>query len=284
MKCGVRSVECGTTTGMRKRPWTAVCVALAVLFVTLLNGCATSSSAPAVNCQRFVFQQDTLAYANQLVWEYYFNANGRWTSKTRQPEPDYTHHCFVVALAARQFFQHTRFDPAQAKADKVVYRQMIHRVISQNPRQQTEESERIIIPGYANLREFSQDQEALLKAECGGAWQSYFQRGHWRMIFPFSRAHQARAAQALVKSLKQNRPPVVHLVRFPQLSINHAVVLFDVTETGTEIRFAAYDPNKPEKPALLTYDRARRTFNFPANDYFIGGRVDVYEVYRGWCY
>jgi hypothetical protein len=124
----------------------------------------------------------------------------------------------------------------------------------------------------------------LLKAESGGAWQSYFQRGHWRMIFPFSRTHQENTARALVNSLKQNRPPVVHLVRFPQLSINHAVVLFDVAETETEIRFAAYDPNKPEKPTTLTYDRARRTFNLPANDYFIGGRVDVYEIYRSWCY
>jgi hypothetical protein len=60
--------------------------------------------------------------------------------------------------------------------------------------------------------------------------------------------------------------------------------LFDVTETETEIRFAVYDPNQTEKPTSLTYDRARRTFSFPPNDYFIGGRVDVYEVYRGWCY
>ena len=266
-------------SGKTFRRWLPLfCLAL------VLNGCATSRPALAVNRQPFVFQQDTFAYANQLVWEYYFDANGKWTSKTRQPEPDYTHHCFVVAHSAGQFFQHARFDPAQAKVDEVVYRQMIHRVISQSPRQHTDESERVIIPGYANLREFSQAQETLLKAECGGAWQSYFQRGHWRMIFSFSRAHQANAARALVKSLKQNRPPVVHLVRFPQLSINHAVVLFDVTETETEIRFAAYDPNKPEKPATLTYDRARRTFSFPPNDYFIGGRVDVYEVYRGWCY
>lgn len=277
-------MKCGTTELKRKLRLTTVCVALAVLFVTLLSGCTTSRSTSAVNLQPFVFQSDTFAYANQLVWEYHFEANGKWTSKKRRPEPDYTHHCFVVALAARQFFQHARFDSAQAKADEVVYRQKIHRVISQNPRHHTGESERVIIPGYANLREFSREQETLLKAECGGAWQSYFQRGHWRIVFPFSRAHQARAAQALVKALKQNRPPVVHLVRFPQLSINHAVVLFEVTETGTEIQFAVYDPNKPEKPAWLTYDRARRTFSFPANDYFIGGRVDVYEVYCGWCY
>ncbi len=91
------------------------------------------------------------------------------------------------------------------------------------------------------------------------------------------------AAQFLA-DLKDNRPPVVHVVRFPQLTINHAVVLFAATETTNEIRFATYDPNNPAHPAVLTYDRASRTFNFPANDYFPGGRVDVYEVYRDWRY
>ena len=30
-------------------------------------------------------------------------------------------------------------------------------------------------------------------------------------------------------------------------------------------------------PAELTYDRATRTFSFPANFYFIGGLLDVYD-------
>ncbi|MBI3851302.1 MAG: hypothetical protein HY298_13660 [Verrucomicrobia bacterium] len=255
-----------------------------MLSVTLLSGCASSRPSSAVTNKPFVFQQDTLAYANQLVWEYYFDPNGKWRSKPREPKPDYTHHCFVVARSARQFFQHARFDPAQPVADEATYRRLIRRVISESPRRYSTESEKVVIPGYANLREFSQAQEKLLKAECGGAWESYFQRGHWRMVFPFSRAHQAKTAQALVEALKQNRPPVVHIVRFPQLTINHALLVFDATETETEIHFAVYDPNKPEKPTTLTYDRAKRTFDLPANDYFIGGRVDIYEVYRNWRY
>ncbi|PYI79727.1 MAG: hypothetical protein DME26_22915 [Verrucomicrobia bacterium] len=138
----------------------------------------------------------------------------------------------------------------------------------------------MVIPGFTDLNAFSLAQEQLLKDECGGAWQSYFQRGNWRMIVPFSRTHQARMAEQLVNSLKRNRPSVVHLARFPSLSINHAVVLFAATETGCEIHFAIYDPNDPEKPATLTYDRTARTFYFPANFYFAGGRVDVYEIYH----
>ncbi|MDB6125614.1 MAG: hypothetical protein JWQ71_4607, partial [Pedosphaera sp.] len=185
---------------------------------------------------------------------------------------------------ARQFFEYAKFDPAQPVANDQTYRQLIHQVISIDPRHRVPGSKKVVIPGYADLRTFSQAQEHLLQAECGGAWQSYFQRGHWRMIMPFSRRHQQHMVDKLIAALKQNHPPVVHLVRFPQLTINHAMVLFDVTETEKEILFSVYDPNKPKTPSRLTYDRATRTFSFPYNDYFPGGRVDVYEVYRNLVY
>jgi len=249
-----------------------------------LCGCATTSPSPTKGDRPFNFPTDTFAYANELVWEYHFDEQGKWTSSPRQPKPDYTHHCFVVARSARQFFNHARFDPSQPIAGAETYRRLIHQVVFRRPSRPVSDSARIVIPGYPNLRAFSQAQEPLLKAECGGAWQSYFQRGHWRTIAPFSRHHQERMADQLLKDLKENRPPVVHLLRFPQLTINHAVVLFDVAETQAEICFVAYDPNNPGHPVSLTYDRASRTFSFPANDYFPGGPVNVYEIYRGWLY
>ncbi len=249
----------------------------------LLCGCATAK-VPAYS-RPFVFQQDSFAYANELVWEYHFDpTTGKATHNRREPPPTYTHHCFVVARAARQFFQHARFDPAQAVADEATYRKLIRRVISTNPRKELPESEKIIIPGYTNLYAFSLAHEAALQADCGSARQSYLQRGHWRMMLPLSRHHQENMARQLMDSLRKNRPPVVHLVRFPKLSINHAVLLFDVKETEKEIQFATYDPNDSSKPFWLTYDRTERTFSFPGNFYFIGGRVDVYEIYRGWNY
>jgi hypothetical protein len=254
---------------------------LFLLFIALcLLGCTTSRPVDASATRPFNFQKDTFAYANELVWEYHFDARGKWVSQSRQPKPDYTHHCFVVARSARQFFEYARFDPARPIVNNETYRQLIHQVISIDPRHHVTDAKKIVIPGYPDLRSFSEAQEQLLQTECGGAWQSYFQRGHWRMIMPFSRHQQQRTANQLIAALKQNHPPVVHLVRFPQLTINHAVVLFDVAETEKEIQFAVYDPNQPKLPAQLTYDRASRTFHFPYNDYFPGGRVDVYEVYR----
>jgi len=252
--------------------------------VLALCGCATSQRASIETRHPFNFQTDTFAFANELVWEYHYDEHGKWVSQPRQPAPDYSHHCFVVARSACQFFEGARFDPAQPVADAATYRRLIRRVVSKSPGRVTPDSEKIVIPGYANLRDFSEAQEALLKSQCGSAWQSYTQHGHWRMIMPFSRHHQEKMAAQLIADLKVGRPPVVHLVRFPQLTINHAVVLFDAAETDQEIRFATYDPNNPKTPTTLVYDRAKRTFQFPANDYYPGGRVDVYEVYRNWKY
>jgi len=71
---------------------------------------------------------------------------------------------------------------------------------------------------------------------------------------------------------------------FPKLSINHTVVAFDAKDIGTGILFTTYDPNQPDKPSSLLYERATRTFLLPACNYFAGGRVDVYEIYHKWDY
>jgi len=259
-------------------------IALLLCATLLITLCGCACHQPFVGSRPFNFQTDTFAYANELVWEYHYDENGKWVHQHREPPPDYTRHCFVVARSARQFFENAKFDPAQPVAEEKTYRRLISRVVSIDPTHPLPDSKKIVIPGYANLREFSGPWEHLLKNECGGAWQSYIQRGHWRMIFPFSRSHQARTVEQLLADLKQNRPPVVHVVRFPQLTINHAVLLFGATENEKEIVFSVYDPNKPDSPKKLNYDRATRTFNFASNDYWPGGRVDIYEVYRSWDY
>jgi hypothetical protein len=255
---------------------------LSIALLLALTGCATRQQ--FVGTRPFDFQKDSFSYANDLIWVYHFNENGKWVHERREPPPDYTHHCFVVARSARQFFENAKFDASQPVADADTYRRLIRRVVAIDPSRPLPDSKKIVIPGYADLREFSAGQEKLLKAGCGGAWHSYFQRGHWRMIWPFSRANQSRAAEQLLADLKDNRPPVVHVARFPQLTINHSVLVFDAKQTDREILFSVYDPNKPDSPKVLTYDRASRTFTFPGNDYWPGGRVDVYEVYRSWDY
>jgi len=253
-----------------------------LLGLFILVGCA--SVPPLANQRQFRFGQDTFAYQNELVWEYTFTVDGHWLARRREPPPDYTLHCFAMVRTARQFFYHARFDPTLPTADEAMYRERVQEVSARSPREPSPEAERVVIPGYADLFAFSADWEPLLKDESGGAWRSYFQRGHWRMIFPFSRSHQAETAEQLLAEVRANRPPVVHLVTFPSRTINHAVLIFSAMETPAGLVFAVYDPNNAHQPTELTFDWAKQTFTFPRNDYFIGGPVDVYEIYRGMWY
>ena len=234
---------------------------------------------------RFLFERDSFAFPNELVWEYRLDpATGAMTTRRNDPPPTYALRCFVMARSARQFFYHARFATEQPVADAATYRKLIRAVVSRSPRQPSVEAGRIVVPGYDGLRSFSQAQESLLKDECGGAWQSYCLRSHWRMVFPISRGYQAAMAEQLVKALDQRPAPIVHLVRFPQLTINHGIVLFGVERTATGLCFAAYDPNLPKQAAELSYHQTDRTFYFPCNHYWAGGKLDVIEVYRGWFY
>jgi len=266
-------------------PWLArpIC-ALALLSLLLLSACSTTRSLEPANCRPFHFETDTFAYANELIWEYYYDEDGKWRHQRNESDPDYTHHCFVVARSARQFFQHARFDASLPQVEKETYRALIKKILLRDPSKDLPDSARVVIPGYPDLRSFSAAWEELLKATCGAAIQSYFQRGHWRMIFPFGPDGRAREAEALSSAVRSNRPPIVHVVTFPRIQINHALLLFEVSEMDDSIEFKAYDPNQPEAPAILTFDCSTRTFHFPANDYWRGGKLNVYEVYRAWNY
>ena len=139
----------------------------------------------------------------------------------------------------------------------------------------------VLIPGYTDLRSFSNAWPTLIKDEAGGSWHSYVQLGNWRMILPFPRGGQQETAERLLEEIRANWPPIIHLVTFPIITINHAVLLYGASETKESIRFSVYDPNHPEAAGELTYDRASRTFIFPATNYFEDGPVNVYEVYHG---
>lgn len=256
---------------------------LAVLFA-FTAGCASTAKRASADRQ-FDFERDSFAYANELVWEYEPDpATGKMNTRPREPKPDYTHHCFVMARAARQFFDFAEFRPADPKLDEASYRRRIKELIRRDPRSDPARRPPIEFPGYANLREFSREHEALLKELCGGAWESYVQRGHWRIVFPFSDGQQEEMAVRLRRELARGIAPVIHLVRFPQLTINHAVVVYEAVAKDEGVRFLCYDPNDPTRPLEIDYREQDRRFYTPQNDYFIGGRVDVYEVYRNWLY
>jgi len=235
--------------------------------------------------RRFRFERDTFAFPHELVWKYHFNpVTGAMTICKAEPPPTYYHRCFVMVRATRQFFYHARFEPKFPPADEPTCRKLVREVVRRNPRRPCAESERIVFPGCDGLRSFSQAHEALLKAECGAAWESYFLRSHWRMIFRVSGRFQEKMAEKLKRSLRQRGVSLVHLFRFPRITINHGILLYDFAESGEQIDFTAYDPNIPAHPVKLVFERKRRAFTFAPNIYWGGGQLSVMEIFCDWPY
>jgi hypothetical protein len=250
-----------------------------------LCGCAAPAPTLISATDRpFDFARDTFAFANELEWNYRIDpTTDQISHEGSNRQAQYTKRCFVLSRSARQFFQFARFDPYQPRIDDAGYRRRVRQVIDRDP-SETGEVERIVIPGFASLREFSREREPLLKQELGGSDDSEFQRGNWRMIWPFSRSHQRGSALAMAQEIAVHRPPVVHLADFPSLSINHSVLLYAATETPAEIRFEVYDPNDSAEPTSLSFVRGDGRFRLERTRYFSGGPVDVYEVYRSSFY
>jgi hypothetical protein len=265
-------------TGLDRMTWRLAL--LPTLLLPLLAGCAELRFRDTSYARPFAFETDTFGFANELLWSYGYDAEGTWRSTERIPEPDYVHRCFVLVRSARQFFQHARFEPAQPKLPEAELRERVRAVVGTSPRVRLAEDERIVIPGYADVRALSRAHEPLLKDALGGAVWSYVERGNWRMVIPISRRHQASTVDELKAAIDANRPPIVHLVRFPRIEINHAVLLFAYAESAKGVEFSAYDPNAPAAAVPLAFDRATRTFLLERNAYFAGGRVDVYEIYH----
>lgn len=228
----------------------------------------------------FEFERDTFTFANDLVWKYELDPTGEnMIMSSNTAPPDYSHRCFVMVRSARQFFGHARFDPNQPIVPEKQYLKLIQQVVRRNPRRTAPAHERITIPGYACLRAFSQANEPLLKAACGKAWESYFVRSHWRMVFPVWGRHQERVARELERAIRTRQVCIVHLFRFPHITINHGIVLFGVIRKDNNIEFEAYDPNIPEHPVHLIFEREKRRFTFARTHYWAGGPLNVVEIF-----
>lgn len=232
---------------------------------------------------------DTFAYANQLLWEYDVGHRGdpsRAASSgvTGGEVQGFAHRCAVMVRIVRQFYYGARFDPSLPRASDEALEELLDRVLATDRRRTTPVDDPIVIPGFANLREFSIAYGPELKRRSGGGWRTWFQRGNWRMIFPFSPEQQRRTAEDLMSSLAGGHPPIVHLMNFPDVNLNHTMLLYRGDSDAREIRFYAYDPNVPEVMTVLRYDRERATFRMPQTPYFPGGPVKAYEVYDGVLY
>jgi hypothetical protein len=252
-------------------------ILISAIGLLLWTGCATCKVSPKP-AREFNISKDAFAFRNELYWEYGYDTNHFWRPHKRQPPPAYALHCFPMARAARCFFYHARFDASLPEIPEPEYKQLVRKIIFRASICPSAPSDRIVIPGFSNLFEFSRKHESLLKTNCGSAARSYFQRGNWRMVFPFTRGNQSKTADSLIRELSEHRLPIVHLVDFPRQRINHSVLIYEVETRPREIVFRFYDPNNPSAPGNLTFSNAITRFSLPQSNYFPGGMVNVYEI------
>ena len=232
---------------------------------------------------------DTFAYANQLRWTYDFgegqdSPRPASSGVTGGEVPDFAHRCAVMVRVVRQFHYGARFAPSLPRASDDEVEKLLDRVLATDRRRESPVDDPVVIPGFANLREFSLAYGPELQERSGGGWRTWLQRGNWRMIFPFPPKHQRRTAESLIASLSRGHPPIVHVMNFPHVNLNHTMLIYRGESDAEEIRLYAYDPNEPESETILRYDRRRASFRMPETPYFAGGTVKAYEVYDGVLY
>src|SRR2546425_12506076 len=135
----------------------AALVSIVVLTTACANTLATGDAPPPRLDQRiaapsFSFPADSFAFPNLIG--------------ARHPnEPDiYAHYCFVLARGLRQFAQFARFDPALPKLARAGYVERVKHIVARPARDAAlSPDDRIVIPGYTNLRQFSRDEESAVK-------------------------------------------------------------------------------------------------------------------------
>jgi hypothetical protein len=231
----------------------------------------------------FTYPDDTFDFKNETVWNY---VGGSVQPETdRDHVRDYTRRCFVLSRASVQFWKFARFDPdvPPLKPDELArrIRQVCERSVWLPA---LSEKDRIVIPGYRDLREASHEMRYVFQANIGRGWPFYFRAGNMVIASWVSRALEDRLNREIYADLQKNTPTIVWVYRFPSLKMNHVVVVYACTRDRTGYHYLVYDTNYRDACKHFDYDPKTRTFSYQPVYYFKGGPVTVRSIYRGWLW
>src|SRR5262249_26881965 len=246
---------------------------------------AMSAALASAGEPEFRFDRDTFGFANQTVFEYH-EGHPSLRKKSVVKQDAYNRHCFVLCRTAMQFKKFARFDPGGTPLDDAALdgriRGVTHREAWAGP---LPKYQRIVFPGYKDLREMSEARRELLQRTIGHGWPSYFRVSNARMMFQPGAGYQEKTHARLNAALTHGEVFVGFLTTYPRLSINHSVLIYKQKSfspnPGVE-RYLVYDPNHPESPRELTWSPHTRSFSYQKDWDFIGGSVRVYQVYGKW--
>ncbi|MEJ0000072.1 MAG: hypothetical protein WDO13_13425 [Verrucomicrobiota bacterium] len=123
----------------------------------------------------FTYPGDTFDFKNETVWNYVGGGVAPETDHAHVRE--YTRRCFVLARASVQFWKFARFDPTLPPLPAPDLARRIRDVCGRSvwlpalaPR------DRVVIPGYHDLREASAKMRYVFEANIGRGWPFYFRR------------------------------------------------------------------------------------------------------------
>jgi hypothetical protein len=248
----------------------------ALAFAALSGGSAAAAE--------FRFDRDTFAFENATVLKYHDGiAFFRPKSEASDPANSYTRRCFVMTRTAMQFRKFARFDPHGVPLKDQELAQRIRGVARRKPwLDALPENQRIVFPGYSNLREISKARTQVFENNIGSGFMSYFRPSNIRMIFLDSKGYQEKTHQNLDAALARGDTFVAFLTTYPKMSINHAVLIYGRKKSrpGDELEhYLVYDPNHAEAPRELTWSPRECAFAYEKDIDFIGGFVRVYRAY-----
>ena len=230
-------------------------VGLSLCVMLVLAGCA---SAPPIeqgaprppSGAALRFGVDTFAFRNDIRW------------KNPGKTDMYANYCFVMARAVTQFQRFARFAPELPRVEPDVYTGLVREVVARAPWDDPlPPAERVVIPGYASLYEFSAAHETAVKTGLGGFVLTFIHWTNWRVVFPVTGGQQERVARETLAELDAGRTVQLLVTNLPKVELNHTVIAYDYRiYEGRFLEFIVYDPNEPAEPGWVAFDRAERRF------------------------
>lgn len=225
----------------------------------------------AATVPAFSFTEDTFAFRNMI--------------RARESHaPDlYANYCFVLARGVRQFHSFARFDPSAPRVDHDEYVRRVRAVTSHAPWDPLlPPAERVVIPGFANLRAFSAAEERAVKAGLNGRFWTLVHWTNWRVTFPLPDGHQAAVLEEVLDEIAAGRLVQLLVTNWPKPELNHTVIAYAYRDVADGVELTVWDPNEPSTPGAVRFDARRERF-IATHVYDTSvGPIRVFRMYYSW--
>src|SRR5262249_24614224 len=221
----------------------------------------------------------------EMFWVYVLavgNASGEHSARPHPPDL-YANYCFVLARGVRQFHNFARFDATAPRVDAQQYTRLVREVTSREPWDPPlPPAERIVIPGFPNLRALSAAEEGAVKAGLNGRFWTLVHWTNWRVTMPLPDGHQAAVLDEVLDELAAGRLVQLLITNWPKHELNHTVIAYAYRDVANGVELIVWDPNDPSEPGTISFDAGRQGFiSTHVYDTSVGP-IRLFRMYYSW--